>query len=107
MSNMPLGWLSPLGGLYDCEEYEHLSLARDIVESYLYNRDNNRYDYDTILLERGWAHITYSCTMNCYIVDWDNFLTSYQKNYLKPFFEDETININRTTRLLFEEELER
>lgn len=104
---MPLGWLTPLGGFYDCEEYEHLDMAKQLVEDYLYNRDNSRYDYDEILLERGWVHITYSCTMRCYVVNWNDFLTSYQKNYLRPFMEDKDININVTSRLCFEDEDER
>ena len=102
-----LGWLSPLGGFYECKEYKHLSAAEQIVKAYLYNKDNLRYDYDEILLERGWVHITFSYMMNYYVIDWKDFLTSYQKNYLRPFMEDEDINISITSRLCFEEEDEK
>ena len=45
--------------------------------------------------------------MNYYVIDWKDFLTSYQKNYLRPFMEDKDINISITSRLCFEEEDEK
>lgn len=104
VTEMPIGWLTPLGGMYECEEYEHLNMAKQLVKDYLYDRDNLRSDYDEILLERGWVHITYSYVMRCYNIYWNDFLSSYQKNYLRPFMENKAISIGKTSRLCFEEE---
>lgn len=99
---MPTGWLAPSGILYECEIYEHHYLAAEIVEDF-----HSTKSAEDILLESGWAQITKSVIFQEYVIYWNNFLTDYQKNFLKPFFDNDTIKISKTCRLEFEEEMER
>ena len=106
MNYMPTGWLAPSGLLYECEIYEHYYLASKIIHDFNYSFNSTESDED-LLLECGWARITRSLMSGEYVIYWDNFLTDYQKNCLKPYFEDNTIKISKTCRLDFEEEMKK
>lgn len=103
VTEMPIGWLAPSGLLYECEIYEHYYLASKIIHDFNYSFSSTESDED-LLLKCGWARITRSLMSGEYVIYWDNFLTDYQKNYLRPFMENKAISIGKTSRLCFEEE---
>lgn len=105
MNYMPTGWLAPNGTLYNCDICDHFYLASKIVKIFDYNFNSTESNED-LLLKHGWVRITRSLMSGEYVIYWDNFLTEYQKNYLKPYFEDDTIKISKSCRLDFEEEME-
>lgn len=79
------GWLSPNGTFYKCGVYEHISMAYKILGVDYTSRP------DEMLQNTGYAEITISqLGTKEWRVYWKNFLTDEQKNFLKPYFEDET-----------------
>lgn len=45
-----------------------------------------------VLLKHGWVHVTVSLLGNReWCIWWENRLTDYQKNYLRPYFEESEI----------------
>lgn len=91
---MQTGWLAPDGSFYPCALYEHIEVAREIVDKIGIQR-NGKHRPDEILLSAGWVQITRSliCVKEQNIF-WENFLTDYQKIFLRPYFEqnDETMS---------------
>ena len=81
------GWLSPSGDFWECPCYEHICTAVEIVSKFNYMQIGK--SADDILYCNGWAHIGISTFgPNEWRISWKNFLTDYQKNFLKPYFED-------------------
>jgi hypothetical protein len=93
--NLKLGWLSPDGELYVCNSYDHTELARDIVKQFNYPRydmQGNYFEPDDNLLNHKWVRIAVSSLgRKEWRISWKDFLTDYQKQFLKPYFEDTEI----------------
>ena len=104
---MQTGWLSPNGDFYTCKTFDHIGLAEEIIDKFSIHR-NDIYHPDKILLDNGWVQITRSLIgrkeQNIF---WENFLTEYQKNFLKPYFEnnDESVSSVAIMRWKFEMEM--
>jgi len=92
------GWLSPDGELYECSSYDHVSTAHEIIDRFniacgLDDKLRTIPD-DDILLQHGWVYIGISCFLcHEWRIGWTKFLTEYQKEFLRPYFEDE-IKVN-------------
>lgn len=79
------GWLSPNGEFIKCGVYEHISTAYKILGVDYTSRPDEK------LHDAGYAEITISqLGVKEWRVYWKHFLTEEQKNFLKPYFEDET-----------------
>lgn len=92
MKEMPLGWLSPSGELWECEYYEHNATAEEICEKL--NISYNSYIYrwkDDALYALGWCKLAIDSLGNkkYYWVRWERPLTAYQRYFLKEYFENE------------------
>ena len=83
------GWLSPYGDFIECESYEHLSKAEEIVERN-YSSDENEHA-DDLLYDHGWASIGIVTFMEHGIsVRYRSTrLTDAQLHFLKPYVEGE------------------
>lgn len=98
-NELKTGWLSPSGDFYPCAVYEHLSLARKILKNEYENRPDEK------LHDRGFAEITISqLGTKEWRVYWKNFLTEQQKNFLKPYFEDDVFPMGSIVRTRWERE---
>lgn len=85
---MQTGWLDPNGDFYPCEVFDHIGMAEDIVND-LGLVSRTKYHADEILLQNGWVQITRSLLgIKEQNIFWERFLTEYQKNFLKPYFEE-------------------
>ena len=89
MNHSYTGWLSSYGDFIECESYEHLSKAEEIVESN-YSSDENEHA-DDVLYNHGWASITIMTYMEHGIsVNYrSSRLTNAQLEFLKPYINDE------------------
>lgn len=97
------GWLAPDGTFFPCETYEHIYWAREIVEKYHYQSMSE--PADEILMNKGWVQISISMLLgHKFVIYWDKHLTDYQKNFLKPYFEQAYMSINESTLWAWEEE---
>ena len=84
MSDLKTGWLSPNGTFTPCGVYEHISTAYKLLGVDYTSRPDEK------LHDAGYAEITLSqLGVKEWRVYWKNFLTDEQKNFLKPYFEDE------------------
>lgn len=93
------GWLSPNGDFYPCRVYEHISLARKILNDEYANRADER------LQDSGFAEITISqLGVKEWRVYWKHFLTEQQKNFLKPYFEDDVFPMGDIVKVRWERE---
>lgn len=91
MIEMPTGWLSPSGDLFECDYYEHSATAEEICEKYniAYNK-NTFVPRDDALFSVGWCKLAISSLGNKqYLVYWERPLTSYQRYFLKDYFDNE------------------
>lgn len=85
MTKLETGWLAPNGTFIKCGVYEHISTAYKILGVDYTSRPDEK------LHDAGYAEITISqLGVKEWRVYWKNFLTEEQKNFLKPYFEDET-----------------
>lgn len=93
------GWLSPSGSFTQCNVYDHISTAYEILGT------SNTSKPDEKLHDAGYAEITLSqLGVKEWRVYWKNFLTEEQKNFLKPYFEDETIPMAYGSRIKWDKE---
>lgn len=93
MFDFSTGWLSPDGSFVQCGTYEHLAIAKSLVDKY-YPNDPNTHN-DDILYNNGWVHITISQLDHAYRIGWSKYLTEYQKQFLKRYFESDIIVISK------------
>lgn len=101
MSNADLktGWLCPNGDFYPCETFDHISCAREIV------KDDTTPRPDEILHDCGFAEITISPVGEReWQIFWKHFLSDAQKNFLRPYFEDETRPMEYRAKMRWEQE---
>ena len=95
------GWLSPNGDFYPCGVYEHIECAREIL------KDKNANRADEKLLDSGFAEITISqLGIKEWRVYWKHFLTDLQKNFLRPYFEDDMMSMGEIIRTRWNRENE-
>ena len=100
-----MGWLDPTGTFFECEWGVHLHIANELVKIYNYQNPNNLPN-DDLLLSNGWVHITISIIGNReWSIFWEKRLTDYQKNFLKPYFEESDIPPNFGSIYKWESEL--
>ena len=99
MNKLQTGWLAPNGTFYACRVYEHISLAREIL------KDDNANRADEKLHDWGFAEITISqLGIKEWRVYWKNFLTDEQKNFLKPYFEDDKFPMGYVSKMRWDQE---
>lgn len=103
---MQTGWLDTAGGFYPCEVFDHVVEAERIVRN-LGLVSGTKYHADEILLNNGWVQITRSLIgrkeQNIF---WNRFLTEYQKNFLKPYFEENDEPISSVAIIKWEREMD-
>lgn len=106
MDELFTGWLSPAGELHKCDSWNHVEKAREIVDSYRYQTITHR-SVDDCLMAHGWVYIGIS-TFLCHEwrIVWEKFLTPYQINFLKPYFEEPVLPVNSVARMRWEREVE-
>lgn len=98
MTDLQTGWLSPNGDFYPCGVYEHMSIAREILNDETANRADDK------LTDFGFVSISISQLGNKeWRIYWKHFLTEPQKNFLKPYFEDD-MAVGITTKMRWERE---
>jgi len=95
--NLPTGWLSPTGDFYECAVYEHIAMARELIHT--------EHRADEILVNGGWVSITISQLGNKeYYIWWKNFLQDEQKNFLKKYFENESVPVSYMSKMRWNDE---
>lgn len=104
-----MGWLSPEGELIECGSYEHVSVARNIAYQRGYSQidaNGKKINPDDQLMQNGWAYIGVSDLDQELRIGWNNWLTNSQKQFLKPYFENEVEwrPINQIAKYRWEQE---
>ena len=103
---MQTGWLAPNGDFYECAVFDHIEAARDIVDKISVQR-NGKHHPDEILLSAGWVQITRSLLgakeQNIF---WERFLTEYQKQFLRPYFEENDEPVSSVAVMRWEYEMD-
>lgn len=102
---LKLGWLSPSGDFYECEEYDHIWKAKQLIKTYGYNYNEKSEWADDVIMSHGWVHITMSMLTGELMIFWDKGLTSNQRDFLRPYFEQTYRNVSGMSRVDWEEEL--
>lgn len=104
MDELKTGWLSPAGDFYTCYSYGHNEEARVILTTL-------GYDYhhpDDELMALGWVYVGISSFLcHEWRIGWNKFLTEYQINFLKPYFEDSELPVNEFAVLRWKREVEK
>lgn len=104
---MQTGWLDPNGNFYPCETFEHVAVAEGIVND-LELVSRNTTHSDDILLEHGWAQISRSLLgMKEQTIYWNRFLTEHQKQFLRPYFEENDEPVSPMSLMVWEKEMDR
>ena len=84
-----IGWLSPDGKLYECDYQDHIIQAEKLCEEYNYTDINEI--KDDVLLSHNWVHLTMTTYItHSWMILWnyDLHLTIEQKQFLKPYIEE-------------------
>lgn len=102
-NKLKTGWLSPNGDLWECNTFNHISKADEIINKYHYPTINHR-SSDEVLMFYGWVHISISQIDHKYRIWWDKFLTPNQINFLKQYF-DETEQVSDLDRIKWDKEI--
>ena len=104
------GWLAPDGSFFKCHSYDHIAEAREIVDKLGYSDispEGKRIHADDNLMSHGWCYIGISCFMcHEWRIGWNKFLTEYQKQFLKPYFEESDLPVNEFAVMKWERETE-
>lgn len=104
---MQTGWLAPNGDFYPCETFDHIAVAEDIVNK-LNITIALKHNADDILMSSGWAKITRSLLrVKEQNIFWEKFLTEYQKQFLRPYFEENDEPVSPITKMRWEYEMDR
>lgn len=107
--NLKIGWLAPNGGLYECNSYDHISTARDLVTQFGYPKIDPIEGYlqpDENLLKHKWVHIGLSSLgRKEWRISWEKFLTEAQKQVLVPYFEESEIPMNYFSQAKWDQEM--
>lgn len=103
---MQTGWLDPTGTFYPCKVFEHVEMANDLVD--LLKIESPTYHGDETLLKNGWVQITRSLLgVKEQNIFWEKFLTEYQKQFLRPYFEENDEPVSSTAMKRWEFETDR
>ena len=101
---MRTGWLSPNGDFYPCAVYDHVEVAREIIDKVNVQRNGSHHP-DEILLSAGWVQISRSAIgIPSQHIYWNKFLTDYQKNFLRPYFEENDELVSSVSRIKWDKE---
>lgn len=93
------GWLSPSGEFIECNPYDHIAVAEEVLGSSIPSADEQ-------LLNSGWVKIyRESFCGHKWGVTWYKFLTDSQKSFLSPLFKDKTNDFLAYCKYEFEDEL--
>ena len=104
---MQTGWLAPNGDFYPCETFDHVEVAEDLVDKFNVQR-GLKYHADDILMDAGWTKITRSLLgRKEQNVFWEKFLTEYQKQFLRPYFEENDEPVSAIAIMRWEFEMDR
>lgn len=109
MNKIKLGWLSPTAEMIECNAYEHIQTAYDILDKNYGVSVGHVFNPDDVLVDLGWVHICRSDILSHdYHFYWNinRFLTPEQIQYLKPYFEDKNCPIDEVQRDIFFDRLE-
>ena len=102
---MQTGWLAPNGDFYPCAVFDHVGKAEEII-SKLNVTNNGNYHADRILLFAGWVQITRSLLgVKEQNIFWEKFLTEYQKQFLRPYFEENDEIISSAAKIRWSREM--
>lgn len=105
------GWLAPDGSFFKCHSYDHVAKAEEIIDKFGYSNirpDGRRIHADDNLMSHGWCYIGISSFMHHeWRVNWDKFLTEYQKQFLIPYFEESYLPVNEFNVMRWKQETER
>ena len=110
--NIETGWLDPAGDFYQCDVMDHHYFAecflKDIKNSFDDHRLDSIKDPEEQLENAGWVKITRSIFNREYSVIWGvhKTLSEYQKNYLRPIFENKDVDLCFTSICRLEKEME-
>ena len=89
MGELPSGWLSPMGELYECKYYEHAAKAEEICDKLNVSYERRWKGCDEALYTLGWCKLAMTLLKNKeYWVHWERPLTAYQRHFLKEYFEN-------------------
>ena len=104
---MQTGWLDLNGDFYPCEVFDHIAVAEDIVND-LELVSRTKTHADDILLEHGWVQISRSLLgIKEQNIFWERFLTEYQKQFLRPYFEENDEPVCSIAIMRWEYEMDR
>lgn len=96
--------------LFKCHSYDHIAKAKEIVDKLGYSYigpEGKRVHADDNLMAHGWCYIGISCFMyHEWRIGWEKFLTEYQKQFLKPYFEESDLPVNDFAVMKWEQETE-
>lgn len=109
MNEIKLGWLSPTAEMVECNAYEHIQTAYNILAKNYGVNVGHVSNPEDILIKLGWVHICRGAILDHdYHFYWDisRFLTLEQIQYLKSYFEDENCPIDEVQRDIFFDRLE-
>lgn len=100
MTKLHTGFLSPTGEFYPCDYMEHMTVAKEILET-LYP-DEWFIDPEDILRRNGWVDIHKSLPTKQYSFYWDprGNLTPEQKHIIRPIVEENTGDISSNSMYL-------
>ena len=97
MTELKLGWLSPTGEFTECSNYEHANMALAIAASLglrSYDFRNERVIHaDEALINAGYVLVGRSTIFfHGWRICWSLYhtLTPEQRQFLEPYFEDES-----------------
>ena len=103
---MQTGWLDPNGDFHPCEVFDHIGMAEDIINDLnIVSREKTA--SDDILLSVGWVQISRSLLgMKEQNIFWERHLTEYQKQFLKPYFEENDEPVSSIAIMRWEYEMD-
>ena len=100
---MKIGWLSPSGNFIEVKWGDHTAVADKILMKM--DKFFEVGPSDDKLLNAGWVKITISLLgKKEQRVYWNNFLTTEQKNFLRPYFEENDLSVNKYEKMRFDKE---
>jgi len=94
MDDINLGWLSPTGEFVKCSSYDHTETAREILSSIKNIPEKDMECADDVLNDSGWVYIGISSLgRKEYRIYWRGHLTPEQIQFLRPYFENNSIPV--------------
>lgn len=90
MNTGTTGWLNPDGKFYECESWEHMYKAEEIVKEYGYVKSKCTEEEEEVLLRNGWIRISFIITFfHGFTFGYIRKPTQEQLNFLKPYLYGE------------------